>query len=298
MGMCLKFVILLCIIVQFESNAQQIDFENGAIDAFIANGTGFGPMPTYIASIRLRPEQPRERFNNGYICTAIFITREHLITVASCISQRGTFWDMSQLSVTAGTSFRTATETTITRGIRNILLHPGYSFSGLQNNIAIVFLDGPLSEENGRINPMPLEFISSVTATVGSQCAVMGWARGRLNESIFIWGNVTIINNTLCTDITMNEGRVCAGPDFIRACQYDDGGPLICNGSLFGLIDYKTSDHCTNVRTGQHDHYINIATYHSWIMSVLPIPVTDTANHTFISYLLILIIVGVLKYFD
>ena len=140
MGMYLKFVILLCIIVHYESNAQQIDLENGSIDAFISNSTGFGPMPTYIASIRLRPEQPRELFNQGYLCTAIFITNEHLITAASCVSQRGTFWDFSQLSVTAGTSFRTETETTLTRGIRNILLHPGYSFSRLENNIAIVFV--------------------------------------------------------------------------------------------------------------------------------------------------------------
>ena len=140
MEMYLKFIVLLCLIVHYDSNAQQIDGEKDLVDAFIANGTGIGSMPTYMASIRLRPEQPRERFNNGYICSAIFITREHLITAASCISKQGTFWAFSQLSVTAGTSFRTGTETTVTRGIRNILLHPDYSFNGLQNNIAIVLV--------------------------------------------------------------------------------------------------------------------------------------------------------------
>lgn len=140
MEMYLKFVILLCIIVNYKSNAQQIDAEKDFVNAFISNSTGFRPMPTYLASIRLRPEQPREQFNHGYICSAIFITNEHLITVASCISQRGTFWDFNQLSITAATSFRTESETTLTRGIRNILLHPGYSFSGLQNNIAIIFV--------------------------------------------------------------------------------------------------------------------------------------------------------------
>lgn len=115
---------------------------------------------------------------------------------------------------------------------------------------------------------------------------------------MFNWENVIIINNTLCTEVTMNNSRICAGPDHVRACQYDDGGPLICNGTLFGLIDYKAPDHCTNVRAGKHDHYINIASFHSWIMSVVPIPVTDAANHTFVSYLLILISVGILKYFN
>lgn len=140
MEMYLKFVILLCLIMHYESYALKNDGENELADAFIANGTGLGHMPSYIASIRLRPEQPRERFNNGYICSAIFITREHLITAASCISQRGTFWAFSQLSVTAGTIFRSETETTLTRGIRNAVLHPSYSFNGLQNNIAIVFV--------------------------------------------------------------------------------------------------------------------------------------------------------------
>lgn len=113
-----------------------------------------------------------------------------------------------------------------------------------------------------------------------------------------IWGNVTIVNNSLCTDVTMNADRICAGPDHIRACQYDDGGPLICNLTLFGLIDFKTPDHCTNVRTGQHDHYINIASYHSWIMSIVPSPVSDGAKHTVFSYLLIVISVLVLKCLD
>lgn len=143
MELYLKFVILLCLIVHFESNAQQIDKSNDSIDAFVANGTGFGTMATYMASIRLRPEQPRERFNFGFICSAIFITKEHLITAASCISQHLTFWAFNQLSVTAGTSFRTETEVTLTRGIRNVILHPTYSFNELQNNIAIVFVSFP-----------------------------------------------------------------------------------------------------------------------------------------------------------
>lgn len=143
MELYLKFVILLCLIVRFESNALQIDESNDSIDAFIENGTGFGTMTSYMASIRLRPEQPRERFNSGFLCSAIFITREHLITVASCISQRLTFWAFNQLSVTAGTTFRTETEITLTRGIRNVILHPTYSFSELQNNIAIVFVSFP-----------------------------------------------------------------------------------------------------------------------------------------------------------
>ena len=98
----------------------------------------------------------------------------------------------------------------------------------------------------------------------------------------------------------MNDDRICAGPDHVRACQYDDGGPLICDGTLFGLIDYKTPDHCANVRTGHHDHYINIASFHSWILSVVPNPASDDngANPTLVSYLLILISVMVLKYLD
>lgn len=119
---------------------------------------------------------------------------------------------------------------------------------------------------------------------------------------MFIMGNVTIISNNLCTEDVMTDGRICAGPDYIRACQYDDGGPLICNGTLFGLIDYKTSDHCASVRSGQYDHYINIATYHSWITSVLPFLATDSnndvANNTLVSYLLILISVLILKLVD
>ncbi|CAO1306208.1 unnamed protein product [Diamesa serratosioi] len=301
MEMFLKFVILLCIIVHHDSCAQQIDQENGFVDAFIANGTEIRGMPNYIASIRLRPEQPRERFNNGYICTAIFITREHLITAASCISQQGTFWAFNQLSITAGTSFRSEFETTLTRGIRYVILHPLYSFSGQQNNIAIVFLDGPLSNDVFRVNPLPLSLITDVTATIGSQCFIMGWQPTFSNESMFNTGSVTIMNNALCTDVTMDESRICAGPDHIRACQYDDGGPLVCNETLFGLIGYKAPDHCVSVRSGQYEHYVNIAMYRSWIISIVPFPSDsdgDAAIHSLVSYLLIVISVLILKFLD
>lgn len=95
-----------------------------------------------MASLRLKPKEPRRPTdsNDGFICSAVFLTREHLLTAASCIVRTGTFWSFNQLNIVAGTRIRDIGEAEITLPIRDILVNPSYSSHFMSNNIAIIYV--------------------------------------------------------------------------------------------------------------------------------------------------------------
>lgn len=81
-------------------------------------------------------------------------------------------------------------------------------------------------------------------------------------------GNISIVSSEVCPGNMQN--RFCAGPDFVSGCAGDDGGPVVCNGLLYGLIDFTEAHHCGNAVPGRHTAYINIADYFDWITEHLP----------------------------
>lgn len=91
-------------------------------------------------------------------------------------------------------------------------------------------------------------------------------------------GNITTVNSEMCPGNMQN--RFCAGPDFVSGCAGDDGGPVVCNGLLYGLIDFTEAHHCGNNVPGRHTAYINIADYFDWITEHLPptTPIEDGNN--------------------
>ena len=88
-------------------------------------------------------------------------------------------------------------------------------------------------------------------------------------------GRVTVVNTSLCFDYI---NRICAGPDYIRGCPGDDGGPLVCNNVVYGLIDFKNGNHCELESTGRYEYYVRIADHHTWIMQYVAamLPTTTT----------------------
>ena len=90
-------------------------------------------------------------------------------------------------------------------------------------------------------------------------------------------GSVNVVNMNLCSNLT---NRICAGQDNIHGCPGDDGGPFICNDKVFGLIDFKPTDHCEKDNLDKYENYINVADYYKWIMEVIETTSTNTTTPT------------------
>lgn len=108
---------------------------------FFINGVPIDDFP-YMASLRLKPTETRRPSDssNGFICSAVFLTREHLITSASCVLRTGTFWSFNQLQIVAGTRLRSVGDAEITLPIKDIIVNPSYSTRFMINNIAIIYV--------------------------------------------------------------------------------------------------------------------------------------------------------------
>ena len=88
-------------------------------------------------------------------------------------------------------------------------------------------------------------------------------------------GRVNVVNISLCNNF---PNRICAGPDHIRGCPGDDGGPFVCSNVVYGLIDFKNNNHCELNSLGRYEYYIRIADYYTWIMEVIAATTVTTTT--------------------
>lgn len=58
---------------------------------------------------------------------------------------------------------------------------------------------------------------------------------------------------------------ICAGPYFVNGCETDDGSPLVCNGKVHGLIDFRPDEYCSKIVINRLGTYVDISQFHYWI---------------------------------
>ncbi|CAO1383641.1 unnamed protein product [Diamesa tonsa] len=257
------FVVLLVIVVQIQA-ASNDDWNNEPVSTFIANGSVSEYVP-YMVSIRTKAKEA-EGFGFGHFCGGVLITKSHVLTLGSCINNGKTVYKPNEINLVLGSRNRYDQLRTLIATPSQIRVHPEFNYADILNNIAIITLQNPIeSGMNVTVSPVS---ISNTTISLGSKCDIMGWATPFSSNGTkeLMKGSVNVVNTSLCFDFA---NRVCAGPDNIRGCPGDDGGPLICNNKVYGLIDFKNIDHCKVDNRGRYEYYINVADYYKWIMEVI-----------------------------
>lgn len=117
------------------------DFELQGIQPAMANGTVSEHIP-YMASIRLRSQEASGKFGFGHFCGGVFVSRQHVLTLASCLS-RSEVIDSIELEIVAGTRYRYDALNAQTYLISKFVLHPDFAVKGIPNNLAILFVSLP-----------------------------------------------------------------------------------------------------------------------------------------------------------
>lgn len=133
------FLISNNLAIQLSSGDDSIslnDFENAGILPHQHNGT-VSEHIKFMASIRLKSDESKNKFGYGHFCGGVFISRKHILTVASCLKRVETL-DPNDLLIIAGTRYRyDSTEADILEASQ-IKLHPNYAIKSLPNNVAII----------------------------------------------------------------------------------------------------------------------------------------------------------------
>lgn len=177
----------------------------------------------------------------------------------------------NHVRVEAGTQFRDEQNIIPYKTIlEEIIIHPNFSRSSLEGNLAIGILSDSLPTNDVKLGFIDIEDLAFYPPVKGTKCKIYGWSlttRGEESPHL-LSGDVEIEDVNEC-DTTMNKittTTICAGPYQVNGCETDDGGPLICNGKVFGLIDYRHDGFCSRIYTNRLGTYVDISQYHDWIV--------------------------------
>ncbi|XP_055002052.1 kallikrein-7 [Sorex araneus] len=149
--------------------------------------------------------------------------------------------------------------------------HPDYSTQTHVNDIMLVRLDRParMTAQLKTVN------LSSRCEPPGTSCQVSGWGTTTSPDVTFpkelMCTNVKLISSQDCKKVykdLLGSSMLCAGIPNSRtnACNGDSGGPLMCRGSLQGLVSWGTFP------CGQPNDpgvYTQVCKYVNWIKETM-----------------------------
>lgn len=64
----------------------------------------------------------------------------------------------------------------------------------------------------------------------------------------------------------ITSSTLCAGPYMVNGCETDDGSPLVCRNKLYGLIDYRSPDYCSQTIINRLGTYVDLSQFNDWII--------------------------------
>lgn len=137
-SLILLLVFIVSVINADDESVELPTFHVAGIVPTMNNGTVSEQIP-YMASIRLLSEEINQKFGYGHYCGGVFITRKHILTLASCLSRKSMITPQEVL-VVAGTRYRYDNTQAQISAVEKIEIHPDYAINGLPNNIAVIFV--------------------------------------------------------------------------------------------------------------------------------------------------------------
>ena len=176
--------------------------------------------------------------NNHHFCGASLIDSQWLMTAAHCL-YNFTGGRTSNLKITAlfkQSDLLDADENTVTREIIATVIHPDYSYSTNNNDIALLKLDSPITD----ILPvgLPGHYYDSPIRLLWETATVLGWGTTSYvgyQYSLLRQAQLPIADFYDCVDnykdfgVDINRNMICAGFEKggVDACTGDSGGPLV-----------------------------------------------------------------------
>ncbi|XP_037373024.1 kallikrein-4 [Talpa occidentalis] len=149
------------------------------------------------------------------------------------------------------------------------LQHPEYNRPLLANDLMLVKLEEPVSPSD----TIRAISVASRCPTPGESCLVSGWGRllNGAQPAALQCVNVSVASARLCGALyapVFHPSMVCAGggPGRGDACYGDSGGPMICKGSLQGLVSFG---HAPCGQPYVPSVYTNLCKFTDWIQKTI-----------------------------
>ncbi|KAM7354834.1 hypodermin-B-like [Cochliomyia hominivorax] len=200
-----------------------------------------------------------------FYCGGSLITPKCVLTAGHCTHKT----KKSDITVIAGATY--LKENKNKRSVKNIYLPDSYSRRTLDNDVAILELNAPLSGKY--IETIEL---SQDAPEKGDFIKVSGWGLTRENgtvsqqlKSVY----VKVLSFKECRNAYHNYRNItksmfCAsGPGVKDACAADSGGPAVLDDQLVGIVSWGRGRKCAHKQSP--GVYVNIQALRPWIEDIM-----------------------------
>jgi len=162
--------------------------------------------------------------------------------------------------------------------VAEIIIHPEYDPTSLENDLALIRLSQPLDFGDGTVRPIALP-TSYQDPPVGTNATVVGWgllaADGLLQDRLHK-AEVVVVDDTSCDAAYQAGGFIrasmlCAGvaEGGVGVCQGDYGGPLVSAGKPNVLLGVVSWGYPGCAVAGYPDVYTQVSYFVNWIRSTV-----------------------------
>ena len=214
------------------------------------------------------PSMVSLKYKGQFFCGGSLIDERWVVTAAHCLSRSDdTPLNTDNLILTV--SDYDLKDSTDYSHVSEVIIHPDYHESSLNNDIALLKLSLP-----SIVPPITMQSVSNDDTT--KNASIWGWgsttSTGDHYPNILQKATVSVFPIHQCFTLIgspyIERTMLCAGhtSGSIDTCFGDSGGPIILNNELVGITSWGGSNCADKYHPGV---YARISEYQPWITSVI-----------------------------